>query len=135
MASCVKHNNSYPHAGKELASLIIAKYGKKYDLAIARRSFAGKDFVSLNVMWCDPLFLHPGKRVLLQAFTPTLLLHTACMGQSVSTYISEVTHHLGSVFLYNPVQYISIEAGAKMVLTLPDSCVQGPCRSAQLSNV
>ena len=32
--------------------LIVGKYGKKYDLTIARRSFAGKDFVSLNVMWC-----------------------------------------------------------------------------------
>lgn len=29
----------------------MGKYGKKYDLTIARRSFAGKDFVSLNVMW------------------------------------------------------------------------------------
>ena len=30
---------------------LMGKYGKKYDLTIARRSFAGKDFVSLNVMW------------------------------------------------------------------------------------
>ena len=37
---------------EELVDLIVGKYGKKYDLTIARRSFAGKDFVSLNVMWC-----------------------------------------------------------------------------------
>jgi hypothetical protein len=38
-------------AAPELVQLIVKKYGKKYDLTIARRTFAGKDFVSLNVMW------------------------------------------------------------------------------------
>jgi len=35
----------------ELISLVEGKYGKRYDLTIARRTFAGKDFVSLNIMW------------------------------------------------------------------------------------
>lgn len=41
------------HAALELATLVASKYGKKYDVTIARRTFAGKDFVSLNVMWCE----------------------------------------------------------------------------------
>jgi Domain of unknown function (DUF3067) len=46
-----------PCAADELASLVEGKYRHKYDLAIARRGFAGKDFVSLNVMW-----VHLGQR-------------------------------------------------------------------------
>jgi hypothetical protein len=52
------------HAADELVDLIVGKYGKRYDLTIARRTFAGKDFVSLNVMWC--------------AVSPCALLVTHC---------------------------------------------------------
>ena len=39
------------YAALELIKLVETKYGKKFDLTIARRKFAGKDFVSLNIMW------------------------------------------------------------------------------------
>lgn len=42
------------YTADELVDLVVSKYGKRYDLTIARRSFAGRDFVSLNVMWCVP---------------------------------------------------------------------------------
>jgi hypothetical protein len=44
-------------AAEELVALVESKYKNKYDLTIARRGFAGKDFVSLNVMW-----VHLGQR-------------------------------------------------------------------------
>eukprot|EP00892_Ulva_mutabilis_P012891 jgi/Ulvmu1/9975/UM059_0024.1 len=44
-------DNQAPLTALELATLVTSKYGKKYDLTIARRPFAGRDFVSLNIMW------------------------------------------------------------------------------------
>ncbi len=38
-------------AGKQLRDLVLQKYGKTYDLSIARRDIAGKTLVALNVMW------------------------------------------------------------------------------------
>lgn len=34
-----------------------SKYKNKYDLTVVRRTFAGRDFVSLNIMW-----VHLGQR-------------------------------------------------------------------------
>lgn len=38
-------------AAEELVALVQKKYKNKYDMTIARRDFAGKTFVSLNIMW------------------------------------------------------------------------------------
>lgn len=46
-----------PLTAEELMLLVERKYTKRYDLTIARRTFAGKDFVSLNIMW-----VHLGQR-------------------------------------------------------------------------
>eukprot|EP01026_Neomeris_dumetosa_P069283 TRINITY_DN68382_c0_g1_i3.p3 TRINITY_DN68382_c0_g1~~TRINITY_DN68382_c0_g1_i3.p3 ORF type:complete len:177 (-),score=28.22 TRINITY_DN68382_c0_g1_i3:246-776(-) len=37
--------------GGELRQLIKGKYGKSYDISIARRDIPGKTLVSLNIMW------------------------------------------------------------------------------------
>ena len=44
-------------AAEELVALVEKKYKNRYDMTIARRDFAGKSFVSLNVMW-----VHTGQR-------------------------------------------------------------------------
>ena len=51
--SCIKTSldRQSVNAAQELVNLIQAKYGFQYDATIARRNFAGKDFVSLNIMW------------------------------------------------------------------------------------
>ncbi|GMH45676.1 hypothetical protein BSKO_13639 [Bryopsis sp. KO-2023] len=38
-------------SGQELRELIFEKFGKFYDAEFARRNFAGKSLVSLNIMW------------------------------------------------------------------------------------
>lgn len=37
--------------GQQLRDLVLQKYGKTYDLSIARREILGKRLVALNVMW------------------------------------------------------------------------------------